>query len=551
MADKTELNLARIRACDEEIWRTIRGAKVLIDAGSGEIKGGAGGKLNGQKFKPSFGRSLKTGKKVLLPSIHTKFSHHKGSKAELLQRLKKSVEPPKTKTKAEVGKAYRDVYYTGFYGAKTIDDLDKMKEESDNKIKEFESIFKQLDRSTLVKDPNLSYDFAYRVLSGDNVVENLKQSVQNDYDYAKKSILREEATTKAKAAWTKVVKYKTAMNAAKTLAGKQTNQQRLKDAYDAYKAEVAKAPNGRVNFKPKTSSVDTLLNKTPDQLKSEINDLTNQRANGNMAPNQAGKSITKPNFTLDTATKTSHMHMVNLLHAMGARGSNLSDDQLAKTIKSKMADIMQKSYPSVPMSTFKNSSTDDIVKRLYTSTRRMQKNPLLNNHPLQQITAGMGLDKPPTVLSEADFNAYVKKNRLPVMYRSVGHGPRKNSYGLGGKNKTDGFRYDDNAWTGEGIYGDGHYFAQDWNESRGYGDYTVKAAIDPSKVKAFDYRRDLNKVPYDVRHDTQLLPIWCLQHGYNVIYIKGGNYQSKGHDFWSVLDRSCLVVSEEDCNDHP
>lgn len=92
MADKTELNLARIRACDEEIWRTIRGAKVLIDAGSGEIKGGMNGKLNGQKFKPSFGRSLKTGKKALLPSIHTKFSHHKGSKAELLQRLKKSVE---------------------------------------------------------------------------------------------------------------------------------------------------------------------------------------------------------------------------------------------------------------------------------------------------------------------------------------------------------------------------------------------------------------------------------------------------------------------------
>jgi hypothetical protein len=94
MADNTKLNLERIRACDgEDIWRTIRGAKVLIDEGTGEIKGGAGGKMNGRKYKPSFGKSLKTGKKVLLPNMHTKFSHHKGSKAELLHRLKKAVEP--------------------------------------------------------------------------------------------------------------------------------------------------------------------------------------------------------------------------------------------------------------------------------------------------------------------------------------------------------------------------------------------------------------------------------------------------------------------------
>lgn len=85
MADNSKLNLERIRTCDgEDIWRTINGAKVLIDEGSGEIKGGAGGKLNGKKFKPSFGKSLKSGKKVLLPSIHAKVKHFKGSKAELL-----------------------------------------------------------------------------------------------------------------------------------------------------------------------------------------------------------------------------------------------------------------------------------------------------------------------------------------------------------------------------------------------------------------------------------------------------------------------------------
>ena len=78
MPDNTKINTERLRACDgEDIWRTINGAKVLIDEGTGEIKGGAGGKLNGKKFKPSFGKSLKTGKKVLLPSIHTKMKHFK------------------------------------------------------------------------------------------------------------------------------------------------------------------------------------------------------------------------------------------------------------------------------------------------------------------------------------------------------------------------------------------------------------------------------------------------------------------------------------------
>lgn len=64
MPDNTKLNTERLRACDgEDIWRTINGAKVLIDEGTGEIKGGAGGKLNGKKFKPSFGKSLKPGRR--------------------------------------------------------------------------------------------------------------------------------------------------------------------------------------------------------------------------------------------------------------------------------------------------------------------------------------------------------------------------------------------------------------------------------------------------------------------------------------------------------
>lgn len=102
MANKTLLNILRIRAVDaEEIWRTIRGAKVMIDKGTGEIKGGAGGKMNGMKYRPGFARNLKTGKRVLLPGLGTKVSHFKGTKADLLKRLGKAVEPPKKQTTVE------------------------------------------------------------------------------------------------------------------------------------------------------------------------------------------------------------------------------------------------------------------------------------------------------------------------------------------------------------------------------------------------------------------------------------------------------------------
>ena len=49
MSDKREENIRRLRAVDEDTWRTIKGAHVLI-GGDGTIKGGAGGKLNGRKI---------------------------------------------------------------------------------------------------------------------------------------------------------------------------------------------------------------------------------------------------------------------------------------------------------------------------------------------------------------------------------------------------------------------------------------------------------------------------------------------------------------------
>lgn len=130
MSDKSLLNILRIRAADaEEIWRTIRGAKVMIDKGTGEIKGGAGGKMNGMKYRPGFARSLKTGKRVLLPGLHTKVSHFKGTKADLLKKLGKAVEPPKP-TDQDLKDAWKVARKKMYYPAPLSAEKDKQRREA-------------------------------------------------------------------------------------------------------------------------------------------------------------------------------------------------------------------------------------------------------------------------------------------------------------------------------------------------------------------------------------------------------------------------------------
>lgn len=305
--DKTQENLERIQAYDEDIWRTIRGAKVLIDEGTGEIKGGAGGKMNGMKYKPSFGKNAKTGKKVLAPSIHAKPAHHVyKSKAELFKKLKGAVEPPKTKTKEEVWEAYKPIYYSGLWGAKTLEQLDDKKKEMDQKYADYVDIYNQLDKSTLTKNPDMDYDSAYEQLSKEDHLETLKKSLENDYKYAKNHILQKQATAKAKDVWQKVIKYKTAMGAAKTVTGKMNNQQKLAEAFKEYKAAVAESPYGKVDFKPKTSSVEALLVKSPADLGMDVMAKKQKNAAPASTPSPTGPAnvqdpfatpLTDPDFT--------------------------------------------------------------------------------------------------------------------------------------------------------------------------------------------------------------------------------------------------------------
>lgn len=90
------------------------------------------------------------------------------------------------------------------------------------------------------------------------------------------------------------------------------------------------------------------------------------------------------------------------------------------------------------------------------------------SNPAQKLVASMGLNDKPTVLSESDFRKYVAQTGASVLYR-----------GWSGQNAVDRFKNSPNSHIGNGINGDGYYFAPDRSTARNYGGTGTKAALSP------------------------------------------------------------------------
>lgn len=91
------------------------------------------------------------------------------------------------------------------------------------------------------------------------------------------------------------------------------------------------------------------------------------------------------------------------------------------------------------------------------------------DNPQQKLVGSMGLNAPATILSESDFNKYVKQTGATVLYR-----------GWSGQNAVDRFKNSPNSHIGNGINGDGYYFATDRSIAKGYGGTGTKAALSPN-----------------------------------------------------------------------
>ena len=91
------------------------------------------------------------------------------------------------------------------------------------------------------------------------------------------------------------------------------------------------------------------------------------------------------------------------------------------------------------------------------------------DNPQQKLVETMGLNGQATVLSESDFNKYVKQTGATVLYR-----------GWSGQDAVDRFKKSPNNHIGNGINGDGYYFATDKSTAKSYGGTGTKVALSPN-----------------------------------------------------------------------
>ena len=152
----------------------------------------------------------------------------------------------------------------------------------------------------------------------------------------------------------------------------------------------------------------------------------------------------------------------------------------------------------------------------------------------------------PTVLSDAEFDAYVSANGLSdqVAYRGV-----KDIQGLSGQEMHDISLYGDKYFVGRGIYGDGLYFAKSREVAQRYaerGAYRegaiLKGVLKPSAKKIDQYelevmlRSEHEGTNYFV--DDGVLSAYGRSKGYDAITVETSGYIN-------VINRGALVASSK------
>ena len=180
----------------------------------------------------------------------------------------------------------------------------------------------------------------------------------------------------------------------------------------------------------------------------------------------------------------------------------------------------------------------------------MAENGLNEGSLFQNVLTGAGLNAKPTVLSDEEFDKYVKENNQRVLYRGV------NGYGnMTGDDFLNQTRYGDFTSTGRGRYGDGLYFSTNVVEAHNYGKSIMKMTLSKD-AKVADYKTlwkefynealDNSNGIYDKlrrKYDTNsLFSTYALHKGYNAIHVPGGN---EGTDFYVALTRNAMVISNK------
>lgn len=151
--------------------------------------------------------------------------------------------------------------------------------------------------------------------------------------------------------------------------------------------------------------------------------------------------------------------------------------------------------------------------------------------PLNKLLLRLGVNGGPKMLSEADFNAYVRQSGQQVVYR-----------GWSGQLAADRFSNAPHNHVGNGRYGEGYYYTPDLRTAKTYGNGVVtKMALSPT-ARVISYSQLQSKMAQmspklqsALRHtgtggsgrtyapnagESQA----ALKLGYNVIDVGGGYY---------------------------
>ena len=227
---------------------------------------------------------------------------------------------------------------------------------------------------------------------------------------------------------------------------------------------------------------------------------------------------------------------------------------------------------------FANMTDDEMLKAVNDSIGVDMPNHLndVKGNATQQFVFANGLNAKPTVLSDSDFDNYLKQNNISegeIMLREVNPVTFTSNnvrYSYTPQDVTDMFKMSDINYIGgkQGGHamGFGTYFAQGGYNGRnhitgygsgsdGVGHKTMMGVLDKSKARAINYNsidskfrqfgtthnkvyNKVNKMMGDTR------AIKALLMGYNVITQASGNNLLKGGTdcYYNVIDRSAMVM---------
>ena len=185
----------------------------------------------------------------------------------------------------------------------------------------------------------------------------------------------------------------------------------------------------------------------------------------------------------------------------------------------------------------------------------------------QNFTYANKLNAKPTVLSDSDFDNFLKQNGIPdsqILIREV-NGATFNSgsirYNLTANDITDMFKTSDINYIGGKrggqAYGAGTYFGMEGrNGSTGYASgATMMAVLNPKTARVISYsdinskwnnfvrnKPNLSKQASNLGSGSRDWSIKALMMGYNVITSDSNGSSHARGEYYNIIDRSAVVV---------